>query len=210
MIELLTVVAVIGVLATLLVSALHSAQRKTRKTVSINNLRQIAIALQAYVDDYAERPVMYQSMVARKYLHRKSLACAEDKSPENNWAGLAAPFHASNRNPTPATSFGPGSELPHSYFKSFDFNKDLWQLIENDPLGGIAACQLHGIGKPDWQHPQAASMNGLVLRALKGGSVVARQVYDPSFLPAIGPASGPASLTGPEPLGLFLDPEPKP
>src|SRR5881628_963575 len=46
LIELLTVVAIIGILATLLSTSLVSAKRKARQTVCAGNLHQIALAIQ--------------------------------------------------------------------------------------------------------------------------------------------------------------------
>ena len=87
MIELLTVIAIIGVLATLLTSALSTAKRKAHQTVSISNLRQIALALNLYQDDHRKRPALFASLVREKLLTERALVCAEDKL-TGNWAGL--------------------------------------------------------------------------------------------------------------------------
>ena len=87
LVELLTVIAIIAVLATLLTATLGSAKRQARKTASISNLRQIAIAFDLYRDDHAQRPPGYRAMAEGKYLSQRALICAEDKTFEN-WAGL--------------------------------------------------------------------------------------------------------------------------
>ncbi|MEK7676469.1 MAG: type II secretion system protein [Verrucomicrobiota bacterium] len=51
LLELLVVIALIGILASLLVPAVAAAKRRTRTTHCANNLRQLGIALQLYVDD---------------------------------------------------------------------------------------------------------------------------------------------------------------
>ncbi|MHC4282661.1 MAG: type II secretion system protein, partial [Planctomycetota bacterium] len=51
LIELLVVIFVIAVLLALLVPALRKAREVTRRTVCQNNLRQIAVAWNVYLDD---------------------------------------------------------------------------------------------------------------------------------------------------------------
>jgi prepilin-type processing-associated H-X9-DG protein len=59
LIELLVVVAVIGVLAGLLMPALGRAKEAGRATACLGHLRQVGLALQMYVDDHGQRlPVM--------------------------------------------------------------------------------------------------------------------------------------------------------
>lgn len=52
LIELLVVMAIIAVLAALLLPALSAAREKARRTCCVNNLKQIAIAMQGYLSDY--------------------------------------------------------------------------------------------------------------------------------------------------------------
>ena len=51
LVELLVVIAIIATLAAFAVSALSSIQEKARITQDMNNLRQIAIATQTYLND---------------------------------------------------------------------------------------------------------------------------------------------------------------
>lgn len=59
LVEMLVVIAVLGVLAALLLPALSRGKEAARATACISNLRQIGLALQIYVDNHRNRlPVM--------------------------------------------------------------------------------------------------------------------------------------------------------
>jgi hypothetical protein len=46
-----------------------------------------------------------------------------------------------------------------------------------DATAGIAACQVHGLGKPNLAAPSYYNYEGLVLRGQRDGAVVRRQVF---------------------------------
>lgn len=208
LIELLTVIAIIAILATLLSSALSSAKRKTRQTASVSNLRQIALAVNIYLDDHESRPPAFRPLTERKYLTERVLICPEDRT--TNWAGSLAPPPVSP--PVNLPGRGDSAEVPgdvpHSYFGSFTGADFLWEQVQRSPFGGLAACQLHGIGRADGLFPSLFNYQGLVLRALKDGAVVQRQVFwNNDDFTTSGPNGAPAME---EPAGstfpFFLDP----
>jgi len=223
LVELLTVIAIIGVLATLISATLVSAQRKGRKAVSTSNLRQIALAFNIYNDDQQKRPTSYQDMVEARYLSERVLLCPEDRIVKN-WAGVLEQFDSGREPGTGVSRPGPstpdideptagGSEsvadVPHSYFKSFNYVQPIWQDIERDALGGVAACQLHGIGRQSKDKmPALDDYQGLVLRALKDGSVISRQVFwgGGDFETSINPGYADTNVVQSPQLPLFLDP----
>ena len=231
--ELLTVIAIIAVLATLLSASLANAQRKGRKAVSTSNLRQIAIAFNIYIDDREKRPETFRQLVNNKYLNDRVLICPEDRIVKN-WAGelekldfgrkTAAVGLPGREDPPSIGNEFVLADVPHSYFKAFDYDNGIWDQIDKDPRGGLAACQLHGIGRQRKDEPPSmAAYQGLVLRALKDGSVIPLQVYwngdsgtfnfgEVGTSDGLGPATPtgapnnpPAMTSGISQLPLFLD-----
>ena len=183
LVELLTVIAIIGVLATLLSASLSTAKRKARQAACTSNLRQVALAFNIYQDDHGRRPATFRDIITARLLGQSSVLCPEDKERDRaGWAGRFEESWIRLKIINPVERAGEMlADVPHSYFKAFNLPDFQWQEIQRDPLAGLAACQLHGVGR---QHsdetsgiPSMDAFQGLVLRALKDGSVVTRQVF---------------------------------
>jgi prepilin-type N-terminal cleavage/methylation domain-containing protein len=203
LIELLTVIAIIAVLASLLMTALVSAKKKSRTAVCTVNLHQISLALNMYLDDEGKHPSV-DVLAASKYLpSRKSWLCPEDKTA--NWGRLVALFSSgiitfgSGNSPPPTGAPSGGVEpAPYSYLLyPLDWDEDSWKrLMRAGSSAGVSACQLHGLGKQE--NPNVHNYSGLLIRGQRDGAVVRRQFFWPSSQPVIGtPGSGvAASSTG--------------
>jgi len=65
LLELLITIFIIGILAALLLPALGKSKASARDSACLNNLHQIGIALQVYVDENENRlPTMFDSPIA--------------------------------------------------------------------------------------------------------------------------------------------------
>ena len=205
MIELLTVVAIIAVLATLLLSAVGSAKKSAYQTRCISNLRQVSLAFDMYVDDHSKRSPDLGLLTSSRYLpDRKVLICPADKT--GNWGGIVEPqsyFNASSiafdgsMIDAPEAGVSDASKsaqgglvmeadipLPRSYLTPLAWEDAAWdRLMRAAGTSGIAVCQLHGLGKPDPDFPSMQDFQGLILRAQRDGAVVRRKVYWDDAIP---------------------------
>lgn len=83
LVELLVVIAVIGVVVALLLPAIQAARESARKTQCANNLKQIGLGMQSYVVNHKSFPPGYVSRL---------LANLDDAGPGWGWASMIMPF----------------------------------------------------------------------------------------------------------------------
>jgi type II secretory pathway pseudopilin PulG len=199
LIELLTVIAIIAVLASLLMTTLVSAKKKSRATICTFNLHQIGLALNMYLDDEGKHPSV-DVLATSKYLpSRQSWLCPEDRT--GNWGRLVAATSGSfvNLGP-PSTVPGSVEPSPYSYLLfPLSWDEDTWKrLMRAGGIAGVSACQLHGLGKQD--NPDVRNYSGLLLRGQRDGAVVRRQFFWPSSQIAVNNPGGTAAATGTDTL----------
>ena len=209
LVELLTVIAIIAVLASLLMTAVASAKKKSRTAVCMFNLHQISLALDMYQDDFGKRPASVDALVTGKYLPvPRSLLCPEDKT--GNWGRLV---QSGSLIFVGGPAGGPPAALNEPVKCSYLLHPLSWDDVTWDRLmqaggsAGVAACQLHGLGTQDV--PDVRSFSGLLLRAQKDGAVVRRRLFwNAEALPS-GTDAIPFSTSGnvPDlyPLQIYLD-----
>jgi prepilin-type N-terminal cleavage/methylation domain-containing protein len=224
LVELLTVIAIIAVLATLLMTSLGTAKKKSRQTVCIGNLRQISLALNMYLDDFAKRPSGFESLVSDKYLTSlASFLCPEDKTRPRNWGGLVhagAPPSQESSGPAPSVATNPSPEVLYSYLHPLFYDDSAWNtLAEQGSSAGIACLPIARFGKQDLELPSIYNFLRLVLRAQRDTAVVRRQVYwdqpassenraAPFVSPPTMDAAISASVSSPVSLAFFTDQPP--
>jgi prepilin-type N-terminal cleavage/methylation domain-containing protein len=199
LIELLTVVALIGILASLLLTAISSAKKKSRIAVCTSNLHQVSLAVYMYVDDTSEQPGV-TNLIDRNYLSSPNIVlCPEDKT--SNWGLLLQ----SPPQPITSTNTPPGQTFSYM-MHPLGWDVSLWNRLMHGPSSaGLSACQLHGLGNQ--QSSDAKNYSGLLLRAQRDGAVVRRQAFPGSWslagLPNLPP--GAASTPYLYPLPVYVD-----
>jgi prepilin-type N-terminal cleavage/methylation domain-containing protein len=83
LVELLTVVAIVGILLALLLPAVQMARESARKTKCANNLKQIGLALHGYMIDFKSFPPGYISTVLPDH---------DDGGPGWSWGAMCLPY----------------------------------------------------------------------------------------------------------------------
>ena len=164
--ELLTVIAIVGILATLLLSVLATAKKKGRIALCSSNLRQSILAYEMYRSDFPKRPNDLAQLVASRHLSdARVLLCPEDRT--KRWGQLVQPFR-----------FGGVNAVPYSYLHPMPWSDTEWNRLERTGnSAGLLVCQLHGIGRQRSDRPSVRDFEGLVLRGQLDGAVVRRQMY---------------------------------
>ena len=97
LVEVLVVIAIIGLLIALLLPAVQACAKSSRKTQCFNNLKQIGIALVSYHDTYGSLPPGYVSQYD---------SSGNDLGPGWGWAAILLPQLEADqhiwRHPVPA------------------------------------------------------------------------------------------------------------
>jgi len=204
LVEVLTVFAIIAVLATLLLTALSSAKKKANQARCTSNLHQISLALNMYLDDHTRRPPTLGHLVLTRDLpHRGVLICPEDRTLAGTWPSALAVSGAAD-----AGALANGTEsLPTSYVTPLGWEDQAWnQLMRAGSLAGVAACQHHGLPLAGSDSRWVHDFEGLVLRAQRDGAVVRRQVFWPDWSAVRAPPGAGVEAAAPGNV-TFLGPE---
>lgn len=231
LVELLTLLAVLGVAATLAASAVARAAARARQVQCVDNLRQVAVATELYSKETLKRPRSLSQLAARSNpLDRgRRIVCPADLpyrpaggflgTPTNAVHGWGNRANASQqptwvlqqRDPDGLTfdqELRETSEpLEFSYLHPFAWRRSAWmQLMANGPHAGIAVCQLHGIALRKETQGTASHLDfeGRTVRVQMDGTVVQRRVLRPEGNP--GTVSSGSSIPKEDyPWDLYLD-----
>ncbi|HEY1791074.1 MAG TPA: type II secretion system protein [Verrucomicrobiae bacterium] len=184
LVELLTVIAIIAVLASLLLTAIASAKKKARMVTCTSNLHQFSLALNLYLEDSGGNRPTVAKLVSGNYLPSPgSLICPQDMT--GNWGRLVE-----TNGSVPAGSIQPTSNNFSYLLFPLSWDDTEWEkLVKAGEQAGVAACQLHGLGNQN--NPNIFNYSGQLLRAQLDGSVARRQFFWSS-----SPAGGGGSFSG--------------
>ena len=181
LIELLTVIAIIGILATLMLTAVSSAKKASNRARCASNLHQISLALNMYIDDFEKRSPDL-GRLSRYLGNRQALLCPADKT--SGWGNLVNPNPmildaSASMIASGAGTPSPVSEVvPFSYLNPLGWENWAWdRLVKLGSRAGLAVCQLHGLGRPNPDQPSYRDFEGITLRAQRDGAVVQRVIF---------------------------------
>jgi prepilin-type N-terminal cleavage/methylation domain-containing protein len=210
LVELLTVLALIAVLATLVASSIAGAKLRAQQTVCSGNLRQLITAIEIYTRETGKRPrsVTRLSQRSNWVAEPRILLCPSDPatrvvaSTNTAWGNVAnasqEPWNLDRTlfgNPETGSWQAELSEsvesVSFSYLHTLGWRKQAWQrLTATGKDAGLAVCQLHGVKVPPSSLPPGAKpfllWEGQTYRAQQDGSVVPRKIFRSSGNPGPG------------------------
>ena len=199
-IELLTVAAILGILATLLLTGVAKARERANQVVCRNNLRQISYAVEMYSEEAKRRPRTLSRLIARPtwLSHEKALVCPDDpglRRPPANikpsqwtlWGNRAnstqEPMHFLDpKNPEAGTWEAELKETAEtnrfSYLHPFTWQRAAFLRLGSGNQAGNAVCELHGLRVAQLQsEPSYTDYEGWTLRTQRDGSVISRKIF---------------------------------
>jgi prepilin-type N-terminal cleavage/methylation domain-containing protein/prepilin-type processing-associated H-X9-DG protein len=113
LLELLVVIGVIGILASLVLPVLHRARENTRKAVCLNNLRQFSIAANLYGSDFTRLPMILNWLYAQTTTSHADVSSGQLYPYLKSRAVYLCPVKQAEIDPTPASTGVPRPD--HSY-----------------------------------------------------------------------------------------------
>jgi hypothetical protein len=204
-VELMSLLALAGVLLTLVSSMVANARIRGQRTVCMDNLRLVGRAVNAYTEENAKRPRSFTRVMAglpgivapRNFLCPSDPAlrgaAGKERVTNSFWGNFAntsqEPWNQIDlREPESGSWSAELTEVketePFSYLHPLGWRRQAWQrLLGQGKDFGIAVCQLHGVRVPP--APGAVGFKpylqyeGEVFRGTHEGSVVKRKVFRP-------------------------------
>lgn len=221
LVELLTVIAIVAVMATLLFSAVSGARTRSNQVVCRNNLRQAALAVEMYQDDMGRRPRSFTRLASKPSIVRnpKVFICpAEPALRQASGAQSRSNAFWGNRvngsQEPPVGRTGSAEEgtweneirettetVSFSYLHPLGWRREAWTRLMQGRGNqvGVAACQLHGMRAAVQGNRPFTELEGQTLRAQRDGAVVPRKIFRTA-------ASPPGIVTSGMPARAVADP----
>lgn len=189
LIELIVAMGIIAILVGLLLPAVESARDRGRLTVCINNMHQIALALEMYRDDWLSYPASGRlgTLVRDRRLDARLLVCPQD--PSGDYARQFYDFDRVLDN-----------VFPNSYLSGIGWYHRCERMGASRGLNGLGlvVCVVHG----KQLHEFPSVFHGRMLRATVEGAVLTRTLAEPVL--CVRGAS--TDIIGPRWYELFADP----
>lgn len=139
LVELLVVLAILGILASLLFPVFTAAKRRAQMTVSISNLKQIHVAFKLYTEDWHRRPYRLHDLYPHYVSDARLLVSPGDPYLERggwHWVHETADGGLTDDLwPTPVS---------YGYFPLLSENDRYWQLAQRRPGAGYIVDVLFG------------------------------------------------------------------
>ncbi|GIV08029.1 MAG: hypothetical protein KatS3mg019_0120 [Fimbriimonadales bacterium] len=154
LLELLIVLVIVGLLASLTLAVVAESRKRSYKTVCINNLRQLVASVIMYREDYGDLPPA--QVLAVPYVKETKLyACPADPFVKTGGVGYQGRFYAELYGYSHiATSYDYIREM--TYTRPATYRR----LIHADPNYGVFVCPLHD--RCDWRGASPPSVAGAV------------------------------------------------
>jgi len=160
LVELLVVVAIIGVLAALLLPALAGSKKRAQRIQCVSNLRQVGINLQGFVADRHVYPL----------LRNRAMSDDNDTRNINNWVDALGGHH----HEAVGVWRCPSAQFPADH-PAFPYGYNAWGSSSGTPV-----TMLHDLGLGGHTIPVAGSPRPL------GPPIRESEVVTPSDMMAIG------------------------
>ncbi len=163
LLELLVVIVILGLLAGILLPAVANTRGTAKQASCINNLRQIGLAFQMYLDDYEVRPTHITDIASGGYISPGVLVCPKD--PTGDYGRVFCRESRCGKG---------GPSLPTSYvYISRTRADNLYERLERlDGQGSYLVCPSHGRALRDtWLSGTVGFYEGKILRLSFDGSV---------------------------------------